>query len=149
MCFNIHSSNHGPCDQGLDSSDESEDDGCDPDQLPVPPLDHHRVHGGDEMDADDVDQRPQQNEAENRRRIVEVDCLRAADRERPVERWELGWFVWNGSWVDHGLEEIVGSAGILLLTSLLPPWNLQSSCEFTSSSFFLAISSLLCKRKRP
>jgi len=68
------------------------------------------------MDADNVDQRPQQSEAEHGRSIVEVYCLRTADRERPVERWELGWIVWKGSWVDHGLKEIVGSAGNLLLT---------------------------------
>ena len=64
------------------------------------------------MNADDVDQRPQQDEAENGRGIVEVDGLRASDRERPVERWELGWFVGKGSWVDHGLKEIVGMAVI-------------------------------------
>jgi len=45
------------------------------------------------MDADDVDQRPQQDEAEDGRRIVEVDGLRAAHGKRPVERWKLGWFV--------------------------------------------------------
>lgn len=68
--LNIHSSNHGPRNQGFDSSDEPKDNWCDPDQLPVPPLDHHRIHGGDEVDADHVDQRPQQDEAENRRSIV-------------------------------------------------------------------------------
>jgi hypothetical protein len=45
------------------------------------------------VDADDVDQRPQQDEAEDGRGIVEVDGLRAADGKGPVEGGELGGFV--------------------------------------------------------
>lgn len=62
------------------------------------------------MDPDYVDQRPQQDEAEDGRGVVQVDRLRAADGERPVEGWELRWFVGKGSWVDDCLEEVVGVA---------------------------------------
>jgi len=74
------------------------------------------------MDADNVYQRPKQDEAENGRGIIEVDSLRASHGERPVEGWELGWLVGQGPWVDYFLEEFVRRAGnsisILLATAM-------------------------------
>lgn len=88
-----HSTDNRAGDQGLDASDDSKDDWGDPNELPVPPLNSHRIHGGDEMDPDDIDQRPEQSEAEHGPGIVQVYCLRAAHRERPVQAWEFWWRV--------------------------------------------------------
>lgn len=101
--YNSHSTHNGACNERLNSSDDPKDNRRDPDKLPVPPLNHHRVHSSDKMDPDDIDQRPEQSKAEHGPCIVEVDRLRAADGERPVQRWELGWFVRKWTWVDHGL----------------------------------------------
>lgn len=54
-----HSADHRSCDQGLDASNNAEDYRRDPDKSPVLPLDHHGVHGSDEMDSDDIDERPE------------------------------------------------------------------------------------------
>ena len=88
-----HSANNRASDESLDASDDSKHDRSDPDEFPVSPLDGHRIHGGDEMDPDDINQRPEQSEAEHGPGIVEVDRLRAAHRERPVQAWELWWRV--------------------------------------------------------
>jgi hypothetical protein len=63
------------------------------------------------MDADNVDERPEQSEAEHRPGVVQVDGLRAAHRERPVQAWELRRLVRKWTRVDHGLEEFVHVTG--------------------------------------
>jgi hypothetical protein len=88
-----HPTNDRASDQRLDASNNSKDDRSDPDELPVPPLNGHRIHSGDKVDSDDINQRPEQSEAEHAPGIVQVDRLRAAHRERPVQAWEFGWRV--------------------------------------------------------
>jgi len=88
-----HPTNDRASNQRLDTSNNPKDDRSDPDKLPIPPLNGHRIHGGDEMNSDDIDQRPEQGEAEHGPGIVQVDCLRAAHRERPVQAWEFRWCV--------------------------------------------------------
>ena len=88
-----HSTDNRASDQSLDASNNSKDDRSDPDELPVPPLDSHRIHSGDEMDSDDIDQSPEQREAEHGPGIVKLDRLRAAHRERPVQAWKFWWRV--------------------------------------------------------
>lgn len=65
-----HSANNRARNKSLYASDNSKDDRSDPDEFPVSPLDGHRIHGGDEMDPDDINQRPEQSEAEHGPGIV-------------------------------------------------------------------------------
>ena len=49
--------------QGFDGADCAEDDWCNPDELPVAPLDGHSKSGSDQVDADDINDGPEKGEA--------------------------------------------------------------------------------------
>jgi hypothetical protein len=49
--------------QGFDGTNCTEDDGSNPDELPVAPLDGHSKSGSNQVDADNINDGPEQGEA--------------------------------------------------------------------------------------
>lgn len=58
--------------QGFNGTDQGEDDGSDPDELPVAPLYGHGKSSSNQVDANDVNDGPEQGEAPYVMRVVEV-----------------------------------------------------------------------------
>lgn len=69
---NSQSSDNIPSNDCFDSPDQDVHDGHNPDDPPVPPLDQHRISGSDSIDADNVNDGPDQGEAPDVVRIVEI-----------------------------------------------------------------------------
>lgn len=49
--------------QGFDGTDCTEDNGSNPDELPIAPLDSHSESSSDQVDADDINDGPEKCEA--------------------------------------------------------------------------------------
>lgn len=90
---NSQSTNDVPSNHGLNTTDHSEQNRRDPDDLPVPPLHAASISSRDDMHAHDSDDRPEKREPPDRVCVVEIVRLRSADREGPVQRWKIGWDV--------------------------------------------------------
>src|SRR5690349_12686683 len=86
--YNLQPADDSPSNEGLDPSHDGEHRYGNPYQFPVPPLDYARPERCNQMYTADKEKRPVHGEAQDVARIVEVERLRRAWWERPVERRE-------------------------------------------------------------
>lgn len=99
---------NGACNQALEGADGGKRRRHSPDELPVSPLDDAGPQGDDQVDAADEQQGPVDGEAQDVRGAVEVEGLRGAGGEGPVERGEGGGCVAEGGGAVEALDEAVG-----------------------------------------